>query len=305
MPKIAYQTLRLSANKLSIIETANSILDEYAEQGLDLTLRQLYYQFVARGIIPNRQNEYAKLGDIVSDGRLAGLIDWGRIVDRTRFVRQNSHWQSPANIVESASTQYRIDRWSDQEAYVEVWIEKDALIGVIEDVCKRMDIPYFSCRGYTSMSEMWSAGQRLIDRERHHRTIILHLGDHDPSGIDMSRDIQERLRMFGSDVEVRRLALTMDQIETFDPPPNPAKITDSRSGEYIRRFGNESWELDALDPKYLISLIEGAIDDLEDEGVFSRKIFEASEAREKESRQLLKSVAVNWDSVSKGLKSKD
>lgn len=166
-PLIAYKEIRLGAKALATIEAANEIIAEYQDQGYDLTLRQLFYQFVARDLIPNTQREYKKLGDVVNSGRLAGLIDWNSIVDRTRNLRRLPHWSSPHEIVESCAQQFNFDRWEDQPERVEVWIEKDALVGVIEDVCNRWDVPFFSCRGYTSQSELWAAGQRLIASDRH------------------------------------------------------------------------------------------------------------------------------------------
>ena len=141
------------------------------------------------------------------------------------------------------------------------WIEKDALIGVIENVCKELDIAYFSCRGYTSQSEMWSAAMRLQRyRKGRQKPLVLHLGDHDPSGKDMTRDITDRLSEFSEGtIEVRRLALNMSQITQYHPPPNPAKITDSRAAGYIAEFGGESWELDALEPAVIATLIRDAV----------------------------------------------
>ena len=256
MPNVEYVTKRFSKLSLSMITKANEIIESYAKQGYDLTLRQLYYQFVARDLIANQQKEYKNLGSVVNDGRLAGLIDWNSIVDRTRNVRSNSHWDQPREIVESAAEQYKVDRWQNQAHRIEVWIEKDALVGVIAGVCDGLDVAYFSCRGYTSQSEMWRAAQRLRSYERaDQQPIIIHLGDHDPSGIDMTRDIQDRLNLFKSNVEVHRIALNMDQVDEHKPPPNPAKVTDSRAGGYIREYGRESWELDALDPATLEKLI--------------------------------------------------
>ena len=238
MPKIQYISKRFRDSSLQIIAHANSIIEEYQAQGYDLTLRQLYYQFVSHDLIPNLQSEYNKLGSIINDGRLSGLIDWETIVDRTRNVCSNSHWQSPKEIIDACAKQYEIDKWKDQPYRVEVWIEKDALVGVIEGICTELDIPYFSCRGYVSQSEMWSASQRLLQHIRCDQEIkILHLGDHDPSGIDMTRDIEDRLRLFMEEelpidfnevVTVHRIALNYDQIRQYNPPPNPAKTTDSR-----------------------------------------------------------------------------
>ena len=181
-----------------MIANANAICAQYQAQGLQLTLRQLYYQFVARDLLPNRQSEYKRLGDTLNDARMAGRMDWDYLVDRTRNLEALPHWDSPAEIVDIVARQYRTDRWADQRHRIEVWIEKDAGIGVIEGVCQANDVPYFSCRGYTSVSEIHSAAQRLrgyMNEERAAVT-ILHIGDHDPSGLDMSRDIRERLERF-------------------------------------------------------------------------------------------------------------
>lgn len=198
MARIQYVEKRFSAERMQVIRQANAICAAYAQQNLSLTLRQLYYQFVARDLLPNKQSEYKRLGDILNDARMAGEMDWDYLVDRTRNLESLPHWASPAEIVDIVSRQYRTDRWADQGRRIEVWIEKDAGIGVIENVCESNDVPYFSCRGYTSVSEIHAAAQRLrgyMDEEKAAVT-ILHIGDHDPSGIDMSRDIEDRLERF-------------------------------------------------------------------------------------------------------------
>lgn len=260
MPKICYVPKRFSRSSRAIIYHTNTIISDYQDQGYNLTLRQIYYQFVSRDLIPNKQSEYKRLGSVINDGRLAGLIDWSAVEDRTRVLRMSSHWNNPKEIIDACGKQYQIDKWKNQDVRVEVWIEKDALVGVIERVCKEHDVPYFSCRGYTSQSEMWYAAMRLIGHSsKKQATVILHLGDHDPSGIDMTRDIKDRMRIFGCETFVQRIALNKDQIEEYSPPPNPAKMTDSRYHGYIMEFGEESWELDALEPSVLSSLVNDAI----------------------------------------------
>ena len=255
MPKVCYLAKRFSAAHAAIVEYANEIIHEYDEQGFSLTLRQLYYQFVSRDLIANTQREYKRLGGIINDARLAGLIDWSAIEDRTRTLRVLPHWCTPEDIIYSSANQFRIDKWAKQDHRLEVWIEKDALTGVIEDVCRRMDVPYFSCRGYTSQSEMWGCARRMASYVKRGQTpVIIHLGDHDPSGIDMTRDIDKRLEMFMGGMKINRIALNMDQVEQYNPPPNPAKITDSRAASYISIFGHSSWELDALEPREISGL---------------------------------------------------
>ncbi len=289
MPKIRYVPKRFSVGSTLLIEQANTIIREYQKQGYDLTLRQLYYQFVSRDIISNKQTEYKRLGSIINDARLAGLIDWDTIVDRTRNMVSNSHWDGPKEIVASCARQFQIEKWANQNNRVEVWIEKDALVGVIEGVCRRNDVGFFSCRGYTSQSEMWSASQRLLGYTGTGQDVtIIHLGDHDPSGIDMTRDIRDRLAMFmeGDAATVNRIALNMNQIDKYDPPPNPTKLTDSRAAGYLKKFGNESWELDALEPAMLEALIEETILQYKDEDLWEKMI-----RKEKRHIASLKKVA--------------
>ena len=146
---------------LDIIRQANAIIRDYAAQGFRLTLRQLYYQFVARDLIPNTQRSYKRLGNIISDARLAGLVDWDAIEDRTRNLESNPHWDDPAAIIAAAARSFRLDKWETQPCRVEVWIEKEALVGVIERICRNLDVDYFACRGYVSQSEQHAAGKRF------------------------------------------------------------------------------------------------------------------------------------------------
>jgi hypothetical protein len=164
MPKIAYTSVEFKPSTLALVKQCNAIIAEYQAQGFTLTLRQLYYQLVSRDVIPNKQQEYKRLGSIVNDARLAGMIDWNSIEDRTRNLRSIAHWTDPAEIISAVANQFRHDKWATQPYRPEVWIEKDALVGVIEGVCQELDVPFFSCRGYTSQSEMWTAGQRLLKK---------------------------------------------------------------------------------------------------------------------------------------------
>lgn len=291
MPKICYRAKRFSADRQDLIDKANAIITEYAAQGFELTLRQLYYQFVSRDFIPNNLRSYKNLGDVINDARLAGLIDWNSIVDRTRNLQSLAHWENPSTIVSACASQFRLDKWSNQQYRVECWIEKDALVGVIEGICNELDIAYFSCRGYTSQSEMWSAAQRLKRYIKTGQTpVVLHLGDHDPSGKDMTRDIIERLSEFSRDsIQVDRLALNMNQIQQYNPPPNPAKTTDTRASAYIAEFGNDSWELDALEPQVIADLIRNATFSLRDADKWSEM-----QHKEDKHRECLTSVSERW-----------
>lgn len=286
MPKIQYREINFRSKSLDLIKLVNEVIDEYKAQGYELTLRQAYYQLVARGYIPNNERSYKNIGNLINDGRLAGLIDWYAITDRTRYLRSHAHWDRPQDVIASARYSYLLDKWAGQPNYVEVWVEKDALVDIVSKACDPIDTPHFSCRGYTSQSEMWTAAQRFISQNRYREgCYIIHLGDHDPSGIDMTRDIQERLEMFGASVEVKRVALTMTQVQTYNPPPNPAKITDSRCDKYIAQYGDESWELDALEPQMLTKLIRDEVTALRDDAVY-QAICDKEEREKKELEML-------------------
>jgi len=289
-----FRDYKFQDKTIALINKASDIIAEYQSNGYSLTLRQLYYQFVSRDLIPNNMREYKKLGETINKARLAGLIDWNAIEDRTRNLKGVSTWDGPEGVISSACYSYKEDLWRNQSFAPEVWIEKDALVGVIERVCNRWQVPFFACRGYTSQSEQYRAGKRLKSAEYGGKQpIILHLGDHDPSGIDMTRDNRERLDMFsGFSAEVRRLALNMDQIDQYSPPPNPAKITDSRFQGYVDKHGKSSWELDALDPSIIAELVEDNVKKLID---FNQ--WEIDKQAESDNKDMLYKVSDRWDEV--------
>lgn len=273
--KIQFIDKKFRPETLRLIETANSIITEYERAGFRMTLRQLYYQLVAREHIPNRMSEYKRLVNIMADARMSGLVSWEAIEDRTRNLRGITHWRDPEEIMRAAINSYRIDMWENQPFYPEVWVEKEALAGVISAICAPVDVNYFCCRGYASLSEMWTAGyRRLASRMDIGQTpVIIYLGDHDPSGVDMSRDVEERLSTFaGTPITVVRAALNMDQVKQFNLPPNPAKTTDSRSGGYIAEHGRGSWELDALNPQALGEIIMAEIGQLMDTDLWDESV---------------------------------
>jgi hypothetical protein len=330
MPRIAYEINNMRAGSLSIVETAERLSAEYAAAGYSLTLRQLYYRFVADDLFPddrrwrlvggkwvrdpngtkNAEPNYKWLGEIANQARLTGLIDWYHMIDRTRGPMVPPHWDNPASIIDSAARGYQIDKWTTQPRRVEVWVEKDALSEVADRVASRHDAASFACKGYVSQSAMWSAGRRHLRHVLDDQAVtVLHLGDHDPSGLDMTRDIRDRLTTFvehdylarrlralpayAADglpmLEVRRIALNMDQIEQYNPPPNPTKLSDSRATSYIEAFGHESWELDALPPDVLDALIDDAV-----AGIVDRDLFAEREQQEANERNALVAVSDRW-----------
>ncbi len=303
MPCIRYIEHRFNDSTLEIIAHANELIRDYAAQGLSLTLRQLYYRFVAATLLDNTQKNYSRLGDIISNARLAGIVDWNAIEDRGRHLISHPHWDTPGDIIETCARQFRFDKWEGQTHRVEVWVEKQALEAVVGQAAEPLDCAYFSCKGYTSQSEMWRAAMRLARYiEDDQRPVIIHLGDHDPSGIDMTRDIVDRLNsLFGVEVEVNRIALNMPQIEEYRPPPNPAKLTDSRAAGYIRTFDtHSSWELDALEPATLRDLIQSTIREYLDQDLFDERI-----EAEEEARRVLELASSRWDDIEELVKEEE
>ncbi len=295
MTLIAYQSFNFSSARLQLIETANDIIGEYESQGYTLTLRQLYYQFVARGLIENSERSYKNLGAAIADGRLAGEISWNAIEDRGRGIKAWMIEEDEREVLRDIEYGFAIDLWARQDVYVEVWVEKEALASVIQRPCERFRVPYMACKGYLSASEAWRSGQRFLEHASNgRRCVMIHLGDHDPSGIDMTRDNADRLQMFANDehIEVRRIALNMDQVQQYRPPENPAKVTDSRADEYISRFGRKSWELDALEPRVLDRLITAELENLIDRDSWRELVEE-----ERRRREVLGAIYHRFDEV--------
>jgi hypothetical protein len=250
-----------SERDTALIEACNAVLDAYAVQGYDLSLRQLFYQLVSHNIIPNTNASYELLGRIVSDARMAGLIDWDMITDRGRVTQQVRAWSSPGKMLKELVLSYRYKMWKNQKVYIEVMVEKQALEGVIAPVCAQLGVNYTSNKGYSSQSAMYEASLRLNKAiERGKTPVVLYGGDHDPSGLDMTEDIRRRLELFcGRPIDVKRLMLNKSQIEEYRLPPNPVKVTDSRAGKYSAKHGEHSWEMDALPPNVLAGLIKAAV----------------------------------------------
>lgn len=313
MPRICYIPKRFNLEHQEIIAHAIRLLQHYVSIGVEVTGRSIYYRFIAMDLLPdswidpaynlknglppttkNTQKNYKRLLSILNDARLAGVIDWSYLRDTLRDVEIPDHWNSPESIIDVVADQYRIDKWADQPRAVEVWAEKDAVEGLLAAVCPRLDVPHFVCRGSPSQTAMWQAGQRIKGYVRKGREpVVLYMGDHDPTGLDITRDITARLELFvGREVEVVRMALNMDQIDLYNPPPNPAKTTDSRYAAYAAEYGDDSYELDALEPEVMLALIEEQVLQYRDVG-----LYQARERREAKERALLRATSDNWDDV--------
>lgn len=292
MAREVYKPYNPNKKTMDLLRKILQIVSSYQAQGLRLTLRQLYYQLVARALIPNTEKSYKRIGDIVSRARLGGFLDWDAIEDRARRPQTPSEWEDIEQLVHSALYSFRLPRLRGQDWYVELWVEKDALAGVLAPIAHKYHITLMVNRGYSSTSAMRESAERIrsacheLDIDRAH---VLYLGDLDPSGEDMVRDVEDRLTSFLNDgrlvfdrggghfdieedddaqerlrapsLQVTKLALTPEQVEEYDPPPNPTKLTDSRAAKFVEEHGFESWEVDALPPEVLRSIIESSIEE--------------------------------------------
>jgi hypothetical protein len=290
--KTKFREIHLSKKNLLKLDLVNSIIEEYAADGYKLTLRQLYYQLVSRDVIPNKQSEYAKLSKLLKEGRMAGVVNWEAIEDRLRVPYIPYYNEDPQEAIEDTINQYRLDRQKGQDVYIEVWVEKDALSGVLKRITSKYHIKLLVNRGYGSVTAIHDAYNRFRSQYFKGKNCkILYLGDHDPSGMDMIRDIDERInemleaQEIYNALSVEPIALTMNQIREHNPPPNPAKITDPRAKDYIKKYGQVSWEVDALNPRTLNQLLTENIEkniDLEK----YQSILDTEESDKKKLKQL-------------------
>jgi len=295
MAKIKYIDHNFKAETLKKIKQANAIIAEYQADRIQLTLRQLYYQFVARDLIKNNQQEYNKLQSCITNARRAGLVDWDAIIDRTRNMTRLSSWSSPSDILSAVASQYREDLWDGQEYLPIVMVEKDAAIGTVEAVCNDLRVPYISNRGYFSDAELHAQAKSLQGMMRRGKNpILLYCGDFDPSGWDMTRDLRERFNMFTEpyEVPIKRLALNPEQIDVYNPPPNFAKQTDTRFQTFVDEFGDECYELDAVPPREAVRLIREAVLELRDE-----QEWQSAENAERIARSQLERLSERWDEI--------
>lgn len=246
-----------------LIERINVIVNRYQADGRDLTLRQLYYQLVSVNAIPNTENNYKRLSSIVNDGRMAGMIDWAVIVDRGRGTQQRSVWDSPADIIRACVTSYGEDLWANRLIHLELICEKQALSGVLWPVCEEFSIPFTAIKGFSSVSLYYTVAERIADKSDNEgkQIVILYLGDHDPSGQDMSRDCLNRLSILSGveNIQLERLGLNASQVAQYNLMPQPTKKSDSRAKKFIADHGEHSYELDALQPDVIEQLARDGI----------------------------------------------
>jgi len=270
----------------SIVQAVNAILTEY---DFPLTLRQIYYRLVASGLIPNKRSAYNQLSKTLVKAREEGEVDDTRIEDRARQVlRGESGYDDPEEFTElmekwfrGSGARYKADLWADQDAFVEVWVEKDALSRVIAQAAEPYRVTVCPSRGYSSYTyiKRMAIDDRLSDVDK--PIIILDFRDHDPSGLQMTEDLRKRLVKYGDglDIEVKRIALRIDQVKQYNLISNPTKLADPRSQAYVAQYGDQCWELDAIEPRELQRIVKDAIEEHVDREVWENGLKQEEEDR--------------------------
>jgi len=276
----------MTTKKALLVAETLKVIKEYTSK---LTVRQIYYRLVSRHIIKNIQQEYKYLVGALVDARWNREIPFSAIEDRTRMfiggddspTDPKSHFEQWLNAFKNCANYYDLPHWSDQQEYVEVWLEKQALQGVFDEVIKEWKVTLFPCRGYPSLTKLYEAAMRLKAVQRTGRAIkILYFGDYDPSGQDIPRKVEEDLTKFGIDLELEKIAITKEQIEKYEIPPFPAKTSDPRFAKFAAEYGEDAVELDAIDPKVLQEIIRESIT-----GQFDQAIRDEVEERQEKERE--------------------
>ena len=274
-----------------LLEQCQAIAEEYSGQDYKLTLRQVFYVLLGRALIKSSETMYKALGKLIGNARKAGLIDWDTIEDRGRQADRPTEFDSLGDLIDTALAWYRLPRWEGQKVYAELWVEKAALAGVLQPMADRYHVTLMVNKGYSSLSAMYESAKRIREgtRDGEIPATIFYLGDHDPSGLDMARDIREKLATFTHGeipFKVEMLALTTEQVRHYNPPPNPTKLQDTRAKKYIEEFGRECWEVDALPPDVLQQIITDAFDEVIDRDLMD-KVKAREEADKAELREAL------------------
>lgn len=221
------------------------------------TVRQVYYQLVALGAIDKTEGEYKQtVCRVLAEMRREGRIPYWWIADNTRWQRKPRTWPNLTSALESTQQHYRRALWDDQDAYVEIWLEKDALSGVLYDVTGEWDVPLMVTRGFASLSFLHAAAEAIAAAEK--PAFLYYFGDHDPSGVLIDRKVEEDLRKLAPSAEINfeRVAVTSEQIGRLQLPSRPTK----RDGnKHARQFVGNSYEVDSIAPSGLRAICRQCI----------------------------------------------
>jgi len=250
-------------------EIVQASLDVLRQYDTAITLRQLYYRLVSRQIFPNTENSYKRLSRMMVLARESRDLPINCLEDRSRRVlgRGDVGYTSAQDFLKQriASLQdswrgFMMPRWEDQPNYILIGLEKDALSRLVSDIANQYSVRTFPTRGYPSFTYVHRMASYIRGRMKDKPTVVLYFGDFDPSGVDIERDLTDRLRKYeAGDFKVRRVALTREQIVRYSLPPMPVKRSDARTPSFVASYGDEAVELDALDPNTLKLLVARSI----------------------------------------------
>lgn len=235
------------------IDALKAALYEVTEEIKPASVRQVYYQLVSRGIIDKTEAEYkGTVCRLLAIMRKSKEMPYGWLADSTRWMRKPTTYPNLAAMLEEQARFYRRALWQTQQVDVEVWLEKDALSGVLFPITSEWDVPLMVTRGYPSLTFVHSAAEAMANTTW--PTYIYYLGDHDPSGVDIPKMVERNLREMAPEADIRftRLAVNPDQIESMGLPTRPTKKSDTRAAG----FEGESVEVDAIAPAALRTMIE-------------------------------------------------
>lgn len=249
---------------VAIVDAAREVISGAHAIGYRPTLRRVFYLLVTREMLPNTLRAYKNLSATLDRARWEGWLDLDCLDDLERQADVPATWESPHELLVDAAHSYRSDWWAGAEAHVEVWVEKRAIVGIAQTIANRWNVPFLACRGFTSLTSLAEAAKRFDGRG----TVVLYAGDYDPSGREMDRDLQDRLTRLGCDVELRRLALTREQIEEHNLPHQPTKTGDSRARGWTEAG---SWEVDALPDAAFIAVFDEHLEQLAPAALWQRR----------------------------------
>ena len=250
----------MQKKSLKLLEQVQEIIESY---DFALTLRQIYYQLVARQIIPNQQKYYMKLSRLCVIGRDEGILPEDAFADRLRQVDKPNSWLDLADFIATVRQAYKKDKWAEQDVYLEIWTEKDALRGVITPVTYAYDVALLIVRGQVSRTAIYESYERFAEKiEEDKDCYLYYFGDFDPSGLSIYHSLQERITSHGEDgqyINFERVALVPGQIEKYNLPSDPAKQADPNYKRFVSEYGDNVVELDSLPPDVLRELVEYCI----------------------------------------------
>ena len=236
------------------LEVWIGILRVFDECGTPMTVRQVFYQLETRGIVPKTENGYKITAKNLLKMRKIRIIPYHFITDNTRWIRKPRTYQHLSDFLEISRETYRRSVWASQLVYVEIWIEKEALLGVVNNITSEYDVPLVPCKGYPSETLLYEAAD---DIKRQNKPVyIYYFGDYDPTGKDIPRHIEKTLRSFGAIFTFEVVAVTEEQIHTYKLPTRPTKKKDTRAKDWQ----GGSVELDALPPRILRDMVKKCIE---------------------------------------------